>query len=120
MVDVVNGWASIALALVLSPHFLLANAQVIQQPSADDASETNSISEDEKNPSVAAKVEVDPVNADDQIANRIQDILDATAWFTGQRVEVDRGWCFWMESRTLMRTTSGPSKQQCELLTLSQ
>ena len=94
MVDVVNGWASIALALVLSPHFLLANAQVIQQPSADEASETNSISEDEKNPSVAAKVEVDPVNADDQIANRIQDILDATAWFTGQRVEVDRGVVF--------------------------
>jgi len=43
---------------------------------------------------VAAKVEVEPLNADDQIANRIQEILDATAWFTGQQVDVDRGVVF--------------------------
>ena len=43
---------------------------------------------------MAAKVEVEPLNADDQIANRIQEILDATAWFTGQQVDVDRGVVF--------------------------
>jgi len=99
-VDVVKRWASIALAIVFSSLVLysqelftlklFAHEQMVRQPSTDAASEATSVSEDDKKPSVAAKVEVDPLNADVQIANRIQEILDATAWFTGQQVDVDR------------------------------
>jgi len=65
---------------------------------------------------VAEKVEVDPVNTDSEIAERISEILDATRWFENANVSVDGGVAFldgvadtqahraWAE-QTAMRTT---------------
>lgn len=43
---------------------------------------------------VADAVEVEPINADEEIANRLQQIFEATGWFTETDVRVDRGVAF--------------------------
>ncbi len=43
---------------------------------------------------VAEKVQVDPVNSDDRIEKRLQEIMQATGWFESPKVSVDRGVAF--------------------------
>ncbi|TWT54888.1 Small-conductance mechanosensitive channel [Rubripirellula amarantea] len=43
---------------------------------------------------VADEVQVDPVNSDDRIQDRLQEIMEATGWFESPSVEVDRGVAF--------------------------
>lgn len=43
---------------------------------------------------VAKEVQVDPVNSDDRIESRLQEIMDATGWFVNPEVTVDRGVAF--------------------------
>ncbi len=43
---------------------------------------------------VADKVQVDPVNSDDRIEKRLQEVFEATEWFTDIDVKVDRGVAF--------------------------
>ncbi len=45
-------------------------------------------------PEAPQKVDVQPVARDDQIARRLQEILDATEWFTSPSVEVNNGVVF--------------------------
>lgn len=43
---------------------------------------------------VAEKVDVDPINSDDRIENRLREIMAATGWFDSPQVDVDRGVAF--------------------------
>ena len=40
------------------------------------------------------EVQVDPINSDEKIARRLQEIMDATGWFSDAEVNVDRGVAF--------------------------
>ncbi|QDV69244.1 Small-conductance mechanosensitive channel [Rosistilla carotiformis] len=66
-------------------------------PTADDVATevTKQAADDDAAPAtVAEKVQVDPVNSDQRIENRLQEILKATGWFTDSEVRVDRGVAF--------------------------
>ncbi len=86
------------LGLVIT--LLCASAAAVAQeatPTADDvaAEVTKQAIDDKAGPAtVADKVQVDPVNSDERIENRLQEILEATGWFTGSEVRVDRGVAF--------------------------
>ncbi len=43
---------------------------------------------------VAKDVQVDPINSDDRIERRLQEIMEATGWFDAPQVRVDRGVAF--------------------------
>jgi len=64
-------------------------------PAADEAtSEIAAADEDDEQVDVAADVQVAPVNSDERIQNRLQEIMEATGWFLAPRVTVDRGVVF--------------------------
>ena len=66
-------------------------------PTADDvaAEASANSSQASKAPvDVADTVQVDPVNSDDRIEKRLDEILDATGWFSDSDVRVDRGVVF--------------------------
>ncbi len=64
-------------------------------PAADEAtSEIAAADEDDEQVDVAADVQVAPVNSDERIRNRLQEIMEATGWFLAPRVTVDRGVVF--------------------------
>lgn len=82
-----------ALTLLLSISSLAAQDA---PPTADDvAAEVGG--DDPSNSadvSVADQVEVEPLNSDEKIQQRLQEILEATGWFTSPQVRVDRGVVF--------------------------
>lgn len=67
-----------------------------KSPTADEVAAE--ITGDKKEPSkeveVAKEVQIDPVNSDEKIAERLQEIMKATGWFTAPTVRVDRGVAF--------------------------
>ena len=79
-------------ALFLTP--LPAAAQ--PTPTADDvtAEVTASAAGDDTDVTVADAIEIDPVNSDESIAERLTEILHATEWFIDPTVRVDRGVAF--------------------------
>ncbi|PHQ32917.1 mechanosensitive ion channel protein MscS [Rhodopirellula bahusiensis] len=83
-----------------SLHFGASTNQVHAQdesPTADDvaAEVTGADTESTKKAAqVADEVQVDPVNSDQRIETRLQEIMEATGWFTEPLVEVDRGVAF--------------------------
>lgn len=82
------------LAVGMSPNAVSAQEST---PTADDvaAEVTGEGSEDGKNAvQIADEVQVDPTNTDQRIETRLQEIMEATGWFTGPRVTVDRGVAF--------------------------
>ncbi len=86
--------ALLLLLAISSNNFAAAQDKV---PSADDvaAEATAGDSDANKEPvNVADTVQVDPVNSDDRIENRLAEILDATGWFSESEVRVDRGVVF--------------------------
>ncbi len=81
------------LFLLLAPQLVLAQDEI---PTADDvaAEVTGNSQAKEKGLVVADEVQVDPVNSDDKIENRLQEIMQATGWFESPKVRVDRGVAF--------------------------
>jgi len=76
-------WGALASAVVAQNPF----GQAFGQPSqADGLDETPS--------PVPAQVEVAPVAQDEEIRERLQDVLDATGWFENPQVEVREGVVF--------------------------
>jgi small-conductance mechanosensitive channel len=68
-----------------------------ETPTADDiaAEVTGDSQEGDKNAvQVADEVQVDPINSDQRIETRLQEIMEATGWFTEPEVKVDRGVAF--------------------------
>lgn len=60
---------------------------VAAEITGDDSSDTQSVN-------VAEQVQIDPVNSDERIANRLLEIMEATGWFESPGVSVDRGVAF--------------------------
>lgn len=79
--------------LLLAPSFALSQDET---PTADDvaAEVTGDESSGTTKVDVAKEVQVDPVNSDEKIAGRLQEIMDATGWFVDAEVSVDRGVAF--------------------------
>lgn len=80
--------ATILFILVLvqvTSGALAQESAELTQPEAETPSEK---------PEAPEKVDVQPVARDDEIANRLQDILTATKWFEGPEVEVRDGVVF--------------------------
>ena len=73
---------------ITATHILAQDAA----PTADDVAAEVTGETDEVD--VAKQVEVDPINSDEKIANRLREILAATGWFIAADVEVDRGVAF--------------------------
>ncbi|WP_236696125.1 mechanosensitive ion channel family protein [Rhodopirellula islandica] len=68
-----------------------------ETPTADDVAAEVTGSETEstkKAVQVADEVQVDPVNSDQRIESRLQEIMEATGWFDKPEVKVDRGVAF--------------------------
>ncbi|MFG0267052.1 MAG: BON domain-containing protein, partial [Rhodopirellula sp. JB055] len=68
-----------------------------EAPTADEiaAEVTGDTQEGEKGSvQVADEVQVDPINSDQRIETRLQEIMEATGWFTNPSVTVDRGVAF--------------------------
>ncbi|WDQ15003.1 mechanosensitive ion channel family protein [Rhodopirellula sp. P2] len=66
-------------------------------PTADDVAAEVTGGEAEsakKTVQVADEVQVDPVNSDQRIESRLQEIMEATGWFNQPKVKVDRGVAF--------------------------
>ncbi|KAA1261472.1 Small-conductance mechanosensitive channel [Rubripirellula obstinata] len=106
---------SLSLLLVLSALACPGFAQDEAPTSEDVAAEVTGDTE-AADVNVADKVEVDPVNSDERIANRLREIMEATGWFESPTARVDRGVAFlegtvdskkhqaWAEA-TAMKTT---------------
>ncbi|MCO8122038.1 mechanosensitive ion channel [Stieleria sp. TO1_6] len=60
-------------------------AEVVPGSAADDSSVAIDVAE---------RVQVDPTSSDNEIENRLQEILEATQWFVSPQVTVDRGVAF--------------------------
>ncbi|MEO9591498.1 mechanosensitive ion channel domain-containing protein, partial [Rhodopirellula bahusiensis] len=84
----------------VSLHFGALTNQIHAQdesPTADDVAAEVTGADTEstrKAAQVADEVQVDPVNSDQRIETRLQEIMEATGWFTEPLVEVDRGVAF--------------------------
>lgn len=65
-----------------------------QDPVSDQESAPTPASAEEDLSPAAAKVDVKPIARDDEIAERIQSVLEATDWFTDPQVRVDEGVVF--------------------------
>lgn len=78
--------ANVSLALVLG-WFVLASQPLCAQPSPPAAGETET-------PSAPSAVQVNPGVRDDEIQERIADILAATEWFNATQVRVSDGVVF--------------------------
>lgn len=74
---------------------LLPRAQE-ESPTAEDVAAELTAREDggSQKVDVAKEVQVDPVNSDQKIAKRLNEIMEATGWFDEASVEVDRGVAF--------------------------
>ncbi|MCC9600298.1 mechanosensitive ion channel [Stieleria sp. JC731] len=65
-----------------------------ESPTAEDVAAEVTGGEAADRVDVADKVEVDPVNSDERIEKRLQEIMEATGWFDSPSVDVDRGVAF--------------------------
>lgn len=86
----------LGLTLLVCVGSRAVNAQD-ETPTADDiaAEVTGDGQESDKNAvQVADEVQVDPINSDQRIETRLQEIMEATGWFTDPEVKVDRGVAF--------------------------
>ncbi len=83
----------VVLLLVFTSHFAIAQDE---SPTSDDvaAEVTGTAPSGTKSVVVADEVQVDPVNSDDKIEYRLQEIMQATGWFKSPEVQVDRGVAF--------------------------
>ena len=86
------------VTLLLFASFLFATACAQDStPSADEVAAQVAASDTDasKDPvNVADSVEVDPINSDDRIETRLDEIFHATGWFRESEVRVDRGVAF--------------------------
>lgn len=103
---------------VVIPNSIQAQDAATEDVSADEIAGGVAPGGDAESPKVgvAEQIDVAPVNSDDHIADRIEEILQATGWFGSPEVRVDRGVVFlngvadnqkhqeWAES-TAMRTS---------------
>lgn len=81
----------LGLLIVMCPGIVAAQTE---QPTAEDVAAEVTGDGAESKVDVAEKVDVDPVNSDQRIASRIQQIMEATGWFDSPSVTVDRGVAF--------------------------
>ena len=79
------------LAVAAMAAFLTTSVAWAQDAAPADAA---AVTDDEPEVEVADKVEVDPVNDDGKIADRLTEIFETTGWFEGIRVEVREGVAF--------------------------
>ncbi len=105
-----------AIQLVFLSLTLHLNSSLAQDESTNPTSGSEEIQQSDEVVKVADKVDVEPVNSDKEIANRLATIFDATNWFIGSEVKVDGGVAFltgsadteihrtWAE-QTAMKTT---------------
>ena len=83
-------------ALILSfvlPAMPLVDGDALEVPGVAETT-AESVAEPETEAKVADKVDVDPVNSDEKICDRLLTIFEATTWFDGIEVRVDGGVAF--------------------------
>ncbi|WP_436716612.1 mechanosensitive ion channel family protein [Roseiconus lacunae] len=77
----------------LSAQDVVADPSGEREP-ASVTDEGDSESSEEVDVQVADEVNVEPVNSDERIESRLQEIFEATGWFVNPQVNVDRGVAF--------------------------
>lgn len=93
----VGCFIAIAVAIVLTSCSVRAATPIpLQQTTDGDAAQASppAASDEEPAVEVAEQIQVAPLNSDEQIENRLQQIMQATGWFEHPSVEVDRGVVF--------------------------
>ena len=84
-------WVLFSLAMASVWSLPLASIVAAQDAAGSDAA---AVTDQEPEVEVAAKVEVDPVNDDGKIADRLTEIFETTGWFEGIGVQVREGVAF--------------------------
>jgi hypothetical protein len=72
----------------------LASMALAQEPEGKVAAQKQPSPSKEELSAAPAKVDVQPVARDEEIRKRLQNVLDATGWFTGPQVRVEEGVVF--------------------------
>ncbi len=87
---------ALTAVLVLTHNNVNVSAQDIPPTTDDVAAETSATDSESQQDEdhVAENIQVDPINSDDRIQLRLDEILDATGWFAESEVRVDRGVVF--------------------------
>jgi small conductance mechanosensitive channel len=82
-------------ALLVSAFSVLTSSPMAQEPVERAAAPKNQLAPGKEEFSPApAKVDVKPIARDEEIRKRLQNVLDATGWFTEPRAEVSEGVVF--------------------------